>query len=253
MGLPPRCLARAWCAPVISAVLAVSMLVVAAAYVIHRASTPSDGTRGGYVTSSLSADGLVVAPIPGATTSLADGDVVQAVHGVTLESWARSLFGAQPGQPTPTTAREGSVAYDIERNGRADIAGRGVGRIPPHAGLSGLLGDHPLRDDDAPGRGIRLRQTTARRGGRCPAHHGERAAGQLRALAARIPGARPRRRVGLLVMGVSDLRRVWRLLDRGPPLRPGVPASVLVRATASLAHSRALRRAVRRVARCWRR
>ena len=43
-------------APVISAVLAVSMLVVAASYVIHRAGTPSDGTRGGYVTSSLSAD-----------------------------------------------------------------------------------------------------------------------------------------------------------------------------------------------------
>ena len=106
-------------APAISAVLAVSMLVVAAAYVIHRASTPSDGTRGGYVTSSLSAEGLVVAPIPGATTSLADGDVVQTVHGVTLESWARSLFGVQPGQSTATTAREGFVAYDIERNGES--------------------------------------------------------------------------------------------------------------------------------------
>ncbi|HEX9635427.1 MAG TPA: histidine kinase [Candidatus Limnocylindria bacterium] len=116
--------------PAVSAILAAAMLAVAAAYVVHRATALSDGTRGGYVTSGLSRDGMVVAPAPGASSTLEDGDTVRAVEGVVLESWARALIGLEPGPRARALVAGDTVAYQVERDGRLIDLSVPLGRYP---------------------------------------------------------------------------------------------------------------------------
>ena len=73
--------------------LAAALLAVAAASLWLRATGPSDGTRAGYVSSSLSRDGLEISPQPGADTSLTAGDRVRAINGTSLEAWIRGSGG----------------------------------------------------------------------------------------------------------------------------------------------------------------
>jgi signal transduction histidine kinase len=124
--------------PLVYAFVSAAMLAVAVAYVVHRATTPSDGTRGGYVTSSLSADGLEVAPAAGTTSALEPGDTVRAVDGAPLESWARSALGLEPRPAASASplALGGTVAYEIERDGRAVELSVPLGQYPVLAAIA---------------------------------------------------------------------------------------------------------------------
>jgi signal transduction histidine kinase len=86
------------------------LVVIGAAATWHRLNAPSDGTRAGYVTSTMSEDGLSVEPISGAETPLDAGDRVLAIDGIGLESWLRADTGADA--PDDATA-----AYLVNRSG----------------------------------------------------------------------------------------------------------------------------------------
>jgi signal transduction histidine kinase len=87
------------------------LLALAATSIAYRASQPSDGTRPGYVAASMSREGVVVSPIPGAETPLADGDMIVAIEGTSLESWL--LTGRQP----PDAAIGDTIVYEVVRDG----------------------------------------------------------------------------------------------------------------------------------------
>ena len=95
----------------IAVATAMVMLALAVASVAYRLAAASDGTRPGYLTTSLSRDGLTVSPLPGANTPLADGDPIVAIEGVRLEDWL--LDGRQPPKP----AADGTLGYEIRRDG----------------------------------------------------------------------------------------------------------------------------------------
>lgn len=120
--------ARIW--PALYAILAAGMLGVAAAYVVHRATAPSDGTLSGYVTSGLSASGLVVSPAPGVTSPLHEDDTVQAINGIPLEAWARTLVGLEPHHRVPAMGPGSTVTYQVERDGRTIVLDVPLQRYP---------------------------------------------------------------------------------------------------------------------------
>ena len=92
---------RALVVAVAAAMLAIALLAIA-----YRLSTPSDGTRAGYVTSSLSGDGLAIERISGANTPLRTDDLVVAVDGADLDA---ALFGAAPASD--------ALRYAVDRGG----------------------------------------------------------------------------------------------------------------------------------------
>ncbi len=96
---------------------AVAMLAVAGASLWYRLAAPADGTTAGYVTSSLSAEGVEVTVLPGAHTPLRAGDRVVAIAGTDLETWFR-------GATAPIDPRFGDVlAYSVLRDGQpTDVA-----------------------------------------------------------------------------------------------------------------------------------
>ncbi|MBA4170845.1 MAG: hypothetical protein H0X68_10635, partial [Chloroflexi bacterium] len=96
--------------PVVIAAAGV-MLALAAVSVVYRLAAGSDGTRPGYVTTSLNQEGLEVARLPEADTPLADGDLVVAIEGVPLETWVLA-DRQRHGVSTSDT-----VAYEIRRGG----------------------------------------------------------------------------------------------------------------------------------------
>ncbi|HET8587786.1 MAG TPA: histidine kinase, partial [Candidatus Limnocylindria bacterium] len=97
---------RALVVAVAAAMLAIALLAIA-----YRLSSPSDGTRAGYVTSSLSGDGLAIERISGADTPLRTDDRVVAVDGADLDA---ALFGAASASDAPR--------YAVDRNGeRLDL------------------------------------------------------------------------------------------------------------------------------------
>ena len=82
------------------------------ASVAYRLAATSDGTRPGYVTSSLSADGLTVSRLPDADTPVADGDEIAAVEGVRLEDWLladRRIVSETLGYEIRRVARRSSI------------------------------------------------------------------------------------------------------------------------------------------------
>ena len=103
---------------------AVVMLALAMASVAYRLVAASDGTRPGYVTTSMSHDGLTVAPLPGADTPLAGGDQIVAIEGVRLEDWL--LAGRRGPQPDA----DGTLGYEIRRDGRSVQIGVPLGPYP---------------------------------------------------------------------------------------------------------------------------
>jgi signal transduction histidine kinase len=93
-------------------IIAAAMVLVAVASVWGKAVSPSDGTRAGYVTSTLNRDGLEVLPLAGATTPIEAGDRVVEIEGIALERW---LAGGGDGA-APIEARIGdSLSYVVER------------------------------------------------------------------------------------------------------------------------------------------
>lgn len=85
------------------------MLAIATASVWYRLASPSDGTRAGYVTTSLGRDGLQVERLPGADTPLVTGDRVTAIEGVGI-AWASA-------QNRTSIASRSRLSYDVVRDG----------------------------------------------------------------------------------------------------------------------------------------
>lgn len=95
----------------IAVTTALVMLALAVASVAYRLAATSDGTRPGYVTTSLGRGGLIVSSLPGANTPLADGDQVVALEGVGLEDWLLA------GRERPMLAADDTLGYALWRDG----------------------------------------------------------------------------------------------------------------------------------------
>lgn len=100
------------------------MIALAVASLTYRLVAASDGTRPGYVTTSLREDGLTIARLPGADTTLADGDQIVAIEGIRLEDWL--LAGQQGSRP----AANGTLGYEIRREGSSVEIGVPLGPYP---------------------------------------------------------------------------------------------------------------------------
>jgi two-component system, NarL family, sensor kinase len=118
----------------LSVATAVVMLALAASSIAYRLTQPSDGTRPGYVTTSLSQDGVTVAPLPGADSVLADGDRIVTIESVGLEAW---LF-ADRYRPQPSDTD--SLVYGVQRNARTIQIGVPLGPYPLGAVLLESVG-----------------------------------------------------------------------------------------------------------------
>lgn len=90
---------------------ALVLLALAVTSIAYQAAQASDGTRPGYVASSMSREGLGVSPIPGAETPLTDGDRIVAIEGTSLESWLLT------DRPPPNAAIGDTIAYEVIRDG----------------------------------------------------------------------------------------------------------------------------------------
>ncbi|HEU5324817.1 MAG TPA: sensor histidine kinase [Candidatus Limnocylindria bacterium] len=103
----------------------VAMLAVAGASLAYRAAGPSDGSHAGYVTSAVTRDGVEVTRLPGQPTALEDGDRVEAIDGVPLESWLR-----RGPSDRPSVDRGDRATYDVARDGRAAQVAVRIGQYP---------------------------------------------------------------------------------------------------------------------------
>ena len=75
-------------------------------FVVVRVVTPSDGARVAFYGDGWSPAGIRIAPIDEPAAGLESGDLVQAVGGVPLETWARAAFepGGRPAEPARPVA-----------------------------------------------------------------------------------------------------------------------------------------------------
>src|SRR5713226_5590591 len=80
-----------------------------------RLTSPSDGARLPPGQAVWSRDGVVVTPLEAQPGGLRQGDVVVAVGGRSLESWAEALF--RPGTPAPGWRYGQTVTYTVLRGG----------------------------------------------------------------------------------------------------------------------------------------
>jgi signal transduction histidine kinase len=113
----------------LAASLAAGLLFVAV-----RVATPSDGARVAFYGEGWSAAGIRIAPIDQPAVGLQSGDLVQAVAGVPLETWARAAFdrGGRPAGPAAP------VEYEVVR-GESLLAVE-VAWAPPSIGATLLEG-----------------------------------------------------------------------------------------------------------------
>jgi len=103
---------RAQLAPLWLALAAVS---ISGAFLWHHLSSPSDGARLEPGEPVWRTDGVVVTPLELQPGGLHPGDVVVAVDGQSMESWAHSLF--QPDMPRPGWSVGQTVTYRVLRAG----------------------------------------------------------------------------------------------------------------------------------------
>ncbi len=95
--------------------LACGGILLGAAFLLLHLTGPSDGTRLSPGQPVWRPDGVVVTPLqPG---RLHQGDVVVAVEGKSMESWAQGLF--EPGLARPHWRVGQTITYTVLRNGRS--------------------------------------------------------------------------------------------------------------------------------------
>ncbi len=98
--------------------LAISLAVAAvtAVFIWARASQPVDGTR--LLTTSMiwKENGVVIVENGGSPSGLQSGDLVTAVDGIEMETWARALFN--PRMPRPAYEIGSPVEYTVVRGGQ---------------------------------------------------------------------------------------------------------------------------------------
>jgi two-component system NarL family sensor kinase len=109
--------------------VAITAVLLGVAFLLLHLTSPSDGARLAPGQPVLRADGVVVTPIQEEPGGLRQGDVVVAVVGRSMESWARALF--QPGTPRPQWQFGQTVTYTVVRSGQ-------------HLDVPVTLGQYPL-------------------------------------------------------------------------------------------------------------
>jgi len=103
-------------------------LALSGLWLWQRLTGPSDGARLPPGQAVWSRKGIVVTPLEAQPGGLRQGDVVVAVGGQSLESWAEGLF--RPGTPAPEWRYGQTVTYTVLRSGqRLEVSIR-LGRYP---------------------------------------------------------------------------------------------------------------------------
>jgi two-component system NarL family sensor kinase len=112
----------------ITSLVAISL---GAAFVIQRTTQPSDGARLNPGTIAILPQGVVVTPLRDEPGGLQAGDIVLAVNGSSLNSWAQTLFG----RSEPDRWQYGqTVHYTLLRNGQ-------------NLDIPIILGSYPFREN----------------------------------------------------------------------------------------------------------
>ncbi len=109
--------------------VAITAVLLGVAFLLLQLTSPSDGTRLAPGQPVLRSDGVIVTPIQEQPGGLRQGDVVVAVAGRSMESWAQELF--QPGAPRPHWQFGQTVTYTVVRSGH-------------HLDVPVTLGPYPL-------------------------------------------------------------------------------------------------------------
>jgi two-component system NarL family sensor kinase len=99
----------------------IGMLVLAGAFLCLHVTTPSDGARLEPGEQVWRPQGVLVTPLEDRPGGLQGGDLVLAVEGRSMESWAQALF--DPGTSCPDWQFGESITYTVLRDGqRLDVA-----------------------------------------------------------------------------------------------------------------------------------
>ena len=101
-------------------IVAIIAILLGVAFLLLQLTSPSDGARLAPGQPVLRPDGVIVTPIQEQPGGLRQGDVVVAVAGRSMESWARALF--EWGTLRPQWQVGQTITYTVERNGhRLDV------------------------------------------------------------------------------------------------------------------------------------
>src|SRR5215831_17286477 len=110
-------------------IVAITAVLLGVAFLLLQLTSPSDGARLDPSQPVWRPDGVVVTPLQEEPDGLMPGDVVVAVAGRSMESWARALF--QPGMERPYWQFGQTVTYTVVRSGH-------------HLDVPVTLGHYPL-------------------------------------------------------------------------------------------------------------
>ena len=116
----------------------IACLLIPLAFIVLHLITPSDGMRLSSGNVMFTQKGVLVSPYSSEEQVLAEGDVVTAVAGQSLESFAKNLF--VPGLSRPRWQVGEQVIYTIERDGRLIDMAVPLSALPVKAILSGYWG-----------------------------------------------------------------------------------------------------------------
>jgi hypothetical protein len=108
--------------------LCAALLAPAIAFVVLHIVTPSDGAHMDPTVDSWRRDGIVLTPLEPGTSPLRAGDVLVAVEGQSLETWAEQLFRLD--RPRPQWEFGQTVMYTVRRGGAVVDVPVLMGRLP---------------------------------------------------------------------------------------------------------------------------
>jgi two-component system NarL family sensor kinase len=108
--------------------VAIGMLVLAGAFLWLHVTTPSDGARLEPGEQVWRPQGVLVTPLEDRPGGLRRGDLVVAVDGRSMESWAQALF--DPGTSRPSWQFGESITYTVLRDGQWLGVAVTLGRYP---------------------------------------------------------------------------------------------------------------------------
>lgn len=92
------------------------LIFLALGYLWLQLSTPFDGSHLRPGTEAITAEGLVVTPVREQPSNLQEGDLVTAIEGQSLESWAQALFSFDVQRPKWHMGD--TIRYTVIRDGR---------------------------------------------------------------------------------------------------------------------------------------
>jgi hypothetical protein len=100
--------------------VAITAVLLGVAFLLLHLFSPFDGARLAPGQAVWSPDGVIVTPIQQQSSGLQQGDVVVAIAGRSMQSWAQALF--EPGLARPQWHVGQTITYTVVRNGqRLDV------------------------------------------------------------------------------------------------------------------------------------